>query len=115
MDTHPIHFHLYDVQLINRVGWDGIIRKPDANELGWKDTVRISPLEDTIVAMRPIVPKIPFGLFDSIRPLNPTAPIGSTDLFNSTDIYGLPIDPADHQPAGQLRLGVRLALPHPEP
>jgi hypothetical protein len=93
VDTHPIHFHLYDVQLINRVGWDGIIRPPDANELGWKDTVRISPLEDTIVAMRPVVPKLPFGLFDSIRPLNPAAPIGSTDLFNSTDIYGLPIDP----------------------
>ena len=27
---------------------------PDANELGWKDTVRMSPLEDTIVALRPI-------------------------------------------------------------
>ena len=59
VDTHPIHFHLYDVQLLNRVGWDGIIRKPDANELGWKDTVRISPLEDTIVALRPIVPQLP--------------------------------------------------------
>ena len=60
VDTHPIHFHLFDVQLINRVGWDGVIRPPDANELGWKDTVRISPLEDTIVALRPIVPKLPF-------------------------------------------------------
>jgi hypothetical protein len=93
VDTHPIHFHLFDVQLINRVGWDGIIRKPDANELGWKDTVRVSPLEDTIVAMRPIIPKIPFGLFDSIRPLNPMMPLGSTAMFNSIDIYGNPIDP----------------------
>ena len=41
VDTHPIHFHLYDVQLLNRVGWDGIIRKPHPSELGWKDTVRI--------------------------------------------------------------------------
>ena len=41
VDTHPIHWHLYDVQLINRVGWDGIIRKPEANELGWKDTLRV--------------------------------------------------------------------------
>ncbi len=56
VDTHPIHFHLFDVQLLNRVGWDGAIRLPDANELGWKDTVRISPLEDTIVALRPIAP-----------------------------------------------------------
>ena len=43
VDTHPIHFHLYDVQLLNRVGWDGIIRKPEATELGWKDTVRDQP------------------------------------------------------------------------
>ena len=93
VDTHPIHFHLFDVQLLNRVGWDGIIRRPDPNELGWKDTVRVSPLEDTIVALRPIVPKLPFGLPDSIRPLNPMAPLGSTDLFNSTDANGNPISP----------------------
>jgi FtsP/CotA-like multicopper oxidase with cupredoxin domain len=91
VDTHPIHFHLYDVQLINRVGWDGIIRRPDANELGWKDTVRISPLEDTIVAMRPIIPKLPFGLPDSYRPLNPREPLGSTVGFNPTDANGNPI------------------------
>ena len=93
VDTHPIHFHLYDVQLINRVGWDGIIRKPDLNELGWKETVRVSPLEDTIVAMRPIVPKQPFGLPDSIRPLNPMMPLGSTAMFNNTDPNGNPINP----------------------
>ena len=97
VDTHPIHFHLFDVQLINRVGWDGIIRKPDANELGWKDTVRISPLEDTIVAMRPIIPQLPWGLFDSIRPLNPSMPLGSTALFNSTDILGNPIPTITNQ------------------
>jgi FtsP/CotA-like multicopper oxidase with cupredoxin domain len=93
VDTHPIHFHLFDVQLINRVGWDGIVRKPDPNELGWKDTVRISPLEDTIVAMRPIVPKLPFGLVDSVRPLNPMMPLGSLVGFNSTDANGNPISP----------------------
>ena len=93
VDTHPIHFHLFDVQIINRVGWDGIIRKPDLNELGWKDTIRVSPLEDTIVALRPIVPKAPFGLPDSIRPLNPMMPLGSTAMFNSTDPNGNPINP----------------------
>jgi hypothetical protein len=79
VDTHPIHFHLYDVQLLNRVGWDGIVRKPDLNELGWKDTVRISPLEDTIVAMRPLIPHIPEawgGLPNSIRLLDPSMPEG---------------------------------------
>lgn len=94
VDTHPIHFHLFDVQVLNRVGWDGIVRKPDLNELGWKETVRISPLEDTIVALRPHLPKLPFGLPDSIRPLNPAMPIGSTEIFNNVDGFGNPITPA---------------------
>lgn len=77
VDTHPVHFHLFDVQLINRVGWDGALRPPDDNELGWKDTVRVSPLEDTIVALKPVSPKVPFGVPDSIRPIDPTMPLGS--------------------------------------
>ena len=85
VDTHPIHFHLFDVQVINRVGWDGMIRLPDANELGWKDTVRISPLEDTIVAMRSVLPVVPFALPKSVRPLNPAAPLGSTMGFSQID------------------------------
>jgi len=87
VDTHPIHFHLYDVQLINRVGWDNGVRPPDDNELGWKDTIRVSPLEDTIVALRATLPKAPFGLPDSIRPLNPSEPIGSTMGFSGFDPY----------------------------
>src|SRR6185369_1149440 len=39
VDTHPVHFHLFNVQVINRVGWDGAIRPPDDNEIGWKETV----------------------------------------------------------------------------
>jgi FtsP/CotA-like multicopper oxidase with cupredoxin domain len=97
VDTHPIHFHLYDVQLINRVGWDGIVRKPEANELGWKDTVRVSPLEDTIVAMRPIIPHLPKawgGLPNSIRLLDPSMPEGEyLEGANTTqrEAAGLPI------------------------
>jgi hypothetical protein len=97
VDTHPIHFHLYDVQLINRVGWDGIIRKPEPNELGWKDTVRISPLEDTIVAMRPIIPHLPpewNGLPNSIRLLDPSMPEGVyLEGANTTqrEAMGMPI------------------------
>jgi FtsP/CotA-like multicopper oxidase with cupredoxin domain len=86
VDTHPIHFHLFDVQVLNRVGWDGFIRLPDDNELGWKDTVRISPLEDTIVALRPVLPPAPFPVPNSIRPMNPTTPIGSTEGFSQLDI-----------------------------
>jgi len=85
VDTHPIHFHLFDVQILNRVGWDGFIRLPDPNELGWKDTVRMSPLEDTIVALRPTAPRVPFALPDSIRPLNPSQPLGSNMGFSNID------------------------------
>lgn len=87
VDTHPIHFHLFDVQVINRVGWDGFIRLPDDNELGWKDTVRVAPLEDTIVAMRPVAPKMIFGIPDSVRYLNPTEPEDSMMGFKQTDPY----------------------------
>ncbi|MSN26123.1 MAG: multicopper oxidase domain-containing protein [Geobacter sp.] len=97
VDTHPIHFHLYDVQLLNRVTWDNIIIKPDANELGWKDTVRVSPLEDTIVALRPVIPALPFEIPNSIRPLNPMMPIGSTAMFNNIDVLGIPTTPITNQ------------------
>jgi hypothetical protein len=103
VDTHPIHFHLYDVQVLNRVTWDNIIIPPEPTELGWKDTVRVSPLEDTIVAVRPIVPTVPFGVPDSLRPLNPMMPIGARGAtngptgtqagFNNTDANGNPIAP----------------------
>ena len=125
VDTHPIHFHLYDVQVLNRVTWDNIIIPPEPTELGWKDTVRVSPLEDTIVAVRPIVPVLPFAIPDSKRPLNPMMPIGAKgDVndgerleagFNNTDTNGDPIDDRHRQRRRQLRLGVRRPLPHPQP
>jgi len=71
VDTHPIHFHAFDVQVINRVTWDNIVMPPDPNELGWKDTVRVSPLQDTIVALRPVVPGLPWDLPNSVRFLSP--------------------------------------------
>jgi FtsP/CotA-like multicopper oxidase with cupredoxin domain len=83
VDTHPIHFHIFDVQLINRVGWDGQVLMPEPNELGWKDTVKISPLEDTIVAVRPRAPLLPFGIPNSLRPLNPAIPIDSAMGFTN--------------------------------
>jgi FtsP/CotA-like multicopper oxidase with cupredoxin domain len=90
VDTHPIHFHLYDVQVLNRVTWDNIVIPVDANELGWKDTVRMSPLEDTIVALRPIIPEVPFEVPNAIRLLNPMDPAGSTAMFNNFDVQGNP-------------------------
>ena len=84
VDTHPVHFHLFNVQVINRVGWDGAIRTPDDNEYGWKETVRMNPLEDVIVAVLPLSQTLPFALPTSSRLLDPTqplgAPIATTDL-----------------------------------
>ena len=97
VDTHPIHFHLYDVQVLNRVTWDNIIIPTDATELGWKDTVRVSPLEDTIVALRPIIPELPWELPNAIRNLNPMMPTGSTQFFNNIDPQGNPTAPIVNQ------------------
>jgi hypothetical protein len=83
VDTHTIHVHLFNAQLINRVGWDGIMLPPDANELGWKETFRMNPLEQIIIALRPIVPttaqisfmdKVP----NSVRLIEPAIPEGAT-------------------------------------
>ena len=104
VDTHPIHFHLYNVQVLNRVTWDNIIIPPEPSELGWKETVRVSPLEDTIVALRPIVPTLPFGVPDSKRVLNPAMPLhakgdinsvlGTQAGFNNTTVAGNPMTTA---------------------
>lgn len=80
VDTHTIHTHLFDAQLINRVAWDGMLMKPDENELGYKETFRVNPLEHTIIAMRPKVPsesEVPFQVPNSVRLLDPTKPEGA--------------------------------------
>ena len=69
--------HLFSAQLINRVAWDGALIEPDANELGWKETFRVNPLEHTIIAMRPNIPipqQVPFEIPNSIRVIDPTMP-----------------------------------------
>jgi FtsP/CotA-like multicopper oxidase with cupredoxin domain len=76
VDTHFIHFHLFNVQVINRVGWDGSIRPIDGNEAGWKDTVRMNPLEDIVVALQPLTPTLPFQIPNSVRLLDVTSPTG---------------------------------------
>jgi hypothetical protein len=92
VDTHTIHFHLSDVQLVNRVGWDGAIRPPDDNELGWKESVRMNPLEDAIVAMRPETPPLPFKIGDSIRPIDPTMPTNHMMTVLNPQGVAVPVD-----------------------
>ena len=87
VDTHVVHFHLFNVQVINRVGWDGTLRPPDENELGWKESVRMHPLEDILVAMRPLRPTLPFAVPTSSRLLDVTQPAGTTTQFTGVDPF----------------------------
>jgi FtsP/CotA-like multicopper oxidase with cupredoxin domain len=78
VDTHTIHTHLFNAQLINRVAWDNNIRPPDANELGWKETFRVNPLQDTIIALRPVAPtNLPFQVPNSVRLIDVTKADGA--------------------------------------
>ena len=92
VDTHPIHVHGFDAQVLNRVTWDNIIKPPDPAELGWKETIRVSPLEDTYFAVRPVVPTLPFDFPNSVRLLSPMMPAGAW-IANTTlaEATGLPI------------------------
>ncbi len=94
VDTHTVHFHLFNVQLINRVAWDNAVRKADLNEVGWKETLRVNPLQDTIVALRPVAPTQPFEVPNSIRPIDVTMPVGSPlkpPPFGWQDVNGDPV------------------------
>ena len=90
VDTHAIHFHLFNVQVINRVGWDGAIKPPWPEELGWKDTVKMNPLEDIVVALRAKVPSVPFKQPDNVRPLDPPNALGLTTGFLGVGPDGQP-------------------------
>jgi FtsP/CotA-like multicopper oxidase with cupredoxin domain len=85
VDSHPVHFHLVNVQVINRVGWDGTIKPPHGNELGWKETLRMNPLEDIIVAVTASRPVTPFSLPKSKRLLDPSQSAGGTLGFTQID------------------------------
>ncbi len=102
--------------MINRVGWDGAIRPPDPNELGWKETVRMNPLEDAIVALRPVAPTgLPFAVPNSIRLLDLTQADGfHHESFSSIDPVTEPAISVTNAP-DQLRLGVCMALPSAGP
>ncbi len=93
VDTHALHYHLFDVQVINRIGWDGAVKPPDANEVGWKDTVRMNPLEDIVVALRPMGQTLPWQIPNSVRLLDPTMPQGTTMQFGNQTAGG--VDPTN--------------------
>lgn len=68
-DTHPLHFHLVNVQVLSRQPFKvvagtftptGVARGPEPNELGWKETVQMHPGEVTSVIMKFDLPATPF-------------------------------------------------------
>jgi spore coat protein A len=75
--THPMHFHLVNVQVIGRDFYsivgdhasspDSVFALPDPNEMGWKETVRNNPGTVTRVAMKFILPSVPFSVPPSPR------------------------------------------------
>lgn len=88
VDNHPMHFHLFNVQVLaHRLHADGSLRPPTEEEMGWKETVKNWPGEDVVVALRPKTPQLPFGLPNSVRTLDPTMYEGATAndvLYGST-------------------------------
>ena len=75
-DTHPIHFHLVNAQVISRQAFAGYRNgvpnltgaplPPPPFERGWKETVRMNPGEVTTVIMQFNLPQVPFTV-----PLSP--------------------------------------------
>jgi spore coat protein A len=80
-DVHPMHFHLVNVQLINRqpfqvsslgntkggVNFTGPAAPPEPNETGWKETVMMFPGTVTRIIMRFDLPAVPFTVPASPR------------------------------------------------
>jgi FtsP/CotA-like multicopper oxidase with cupredoxin domain len=97
VDVHPVHWHMFEVQVMNRVAWDNNIREPDPNELGWKETLRVNPLQNTIVALRPILPNVPFEIPNSIRMLDPTMPAGTVLETRAFSPNAQPITVVNHE------------------
>lgn len=83
VDTHFIHFHMFNVQVVARLQWDGVNQTLYPGELGWRDTVSFDQLTILFVAIKPIVPQVPWSLPNSIRPLSPTEVLGMPGMMMS--------------------------------
>ncbi|MDQ3821470.1 MAG: multicopper oxidase domain-containing protein, partial [Acidobacteriota bacterium] len=87
-DTHPIHFHLVNAQIVSRQPFSttnyngglptytGPARPPDPTEAGWKETVRMNPGEVTTVIMQFKLPTVPFTVPGSPRAYGTASPLG---------------------------------------
>jgi len=69
-DTHPIHIHLVNAQILSRQAFNGVFKgtpnlkgallPPLPYEAGWKETIGMNPGEVTTVLMQFNLPKVPF-------------------------------------------------------
>ncbi len=78
-DTHPIHIHLANGQMLSRQPFDasdytggkptytGSAYAPDLNELGYKETFRCNPNEVTRILVKWDLPSVPFTVPASNR------------------------------------------------
>ncbi|NWJ41041.1 MAG: multicopper oxidase domain-containing protein [Geothrix sp.] len=85
-DTHPIHIHLVNIQILSRQPFDttaylaapvgqaasmiytGPARGPETTEIGWKETIKMHPGEVTTVIMKFDLPRnLPFVVPPSPR------------------------------------------------
>jgi spore coat protein A len=91
-DVHPMHFHLYNAQVINRQaflvpgdgGTAGTVRNPLADEYGFKETIKCWPGEILRFIVRVGVPPI-LDFQGNIIPC-PTSPRGNP-LGQPFDVY----------------------------
>jgi len=90
-DAHPMHFHLFNVQILGRQPVDknllprGPARLPLPNEMGFKETVNMYPGEVTIVAALvedplpvPAYPRVIDPFTGATRPAVPVTVAGQT-------------------------------------
>jgi spore coat protein A len=80
-DTHPMHFHLVNAQLLSRQTFSGYAvtggvgaatglgtaKGPRPTEIGWKDTILMNPGEVTTIVMKFDLAPVPFAVPQSPR------------------------------------------------
>ena len=75
------HLHLNNAQIIDRVGWDGVIELPRLQ--GLKETIRMNPLEAIFIAQKADLPTVPFQRLPGQHTTAGPAAVGDTTGFTN--------------------------------
>ena len=113
--TQPLRFGGCDVQLVNRVGWDGTVRLA-ARRRSWagRRSSGSNPREDVVVALRPLAAHSAVQARRQRPAARPGAPGRRPDRLHPGQ-PGRRATGAGGEPAGQPGLGVPLAQPAGRP